>query len=207
MVESSQSIQASLLFCGILGLVIYVGTDLVAGNLLKGYNFTSQSMSELSATGASTRMLVLALQLPAYALLIAFALGVWGTAGQNVLARLAAMCIAGNAALGAISVTFFPLRGGVVATISNSTANVSLGATALLCLLLAIGLGAAAYRNWFGYYSIATLGVFAGLAILRLLVLPVVIPGLQQGSTTGAQERTIEYAYLLWLSVLSIALR
>lgn len=67
----------AMLFCGILSPLLYLATDRLAGRLLNGYSFASQSMSELSAAGSPTRSLVLSLNLVAALLMIAFGVGGW----------------------------------------------------------------------------------------------------------------------------------
>jgi hypothetical protein len=80
-----QRLQKPLLICGLLTLVVFVLTDALAGTLWDGYNFTTQSINELSAIGAPTRPLVVLLNLIYYALAIAFGLGVgvYGRARQT----------------------------------------------------------------------------------------------------------------------------
>jgi len=82
--------QKILLSCGILAPLVYLGTDWLAGRLLMGYNFASQSMSALSAVGASTRSLAVFLTLVACVLMIAFGVGIWQVAGQAILLRVVA---------------------------------------------------------------------------------------------------------------------
>ena len=76
--------QQILLFCGILAPLLYFGIDRLAGRLIKGYSFTVQSMSELSAAGAPTRALVVWLTLVASLLLASFGVGVWRGAGLTI---------------------------------------------------------------------------------------------------------------------------
>lgn len=69
-------LQKVLLSCGILAPLLYLGTDLLAGKLLKGYSFSSQSMSELGVAGSPTRPLVVGLTLVASVFMFAFGVGV-----------------------------------------------------------------------------------------------------------------------------------
>lgn len=104
----SNMLQKILLSCGILAPLIYLGTDLLAGKLLKGYSFSVQSMSELGAAGSPTRPLVVALTLGAGTLMIAFGIGVWQAAGPAILPRIVAGLILGNAVAGLAATLFFP---------------------------------------------------------------------------------------------------
>ena len=76
-------VQKILLSCGILAPLIYLGTDWLAGKLLKGYSFIAQSMSELSAAGSPTRSRVVWLTLLAGAVMIAFGVGVLARGGSG----------------------------------------------------------------------------------------------------------------------------
>ena len=82
-----------LLGCGVVGPLLKVGTDILAGCMWIGYRFTSRSISDLSAIGAPTRALVVPLDIVADLLLIAFAMGVWRLAGGNRRHRLMAVMI------------------------------------------------------------------------------------------------------------------
>ena len=50
-----------MLGCGILSSVLYASTDVLAGLRYDGYSFKSQAVSELSASAASTRSLIVGL--------------------------------------------------------------------------------------------------------------------------------------------------
>ena len=75
--------QKILLSCGILASLLYLGMDLLAGKLLKGYSFSAQSMSELGAAGSPTRPLAVALTLLASAFTLVFGIGLWREAGPG----------------------------------------------------------------------------------------------------------------------------
>ena len=194
-----------LLVCGILSSLLYVGTDILAGMLWEGYNFASQSASELSAFGASTRSLVLPLELTADVLLIAFALGVWVSAGRNRALRVTAGLLAANAVTALVAVAFFPMHPGEAVSTFDNTMNVVLMGVSVLFLLGAMVFGAAAYKNWFRFYSIGTFLVFLVEDILATLGAPQAIAG-QPGPLVGIQERTMIYGCLLWVVVLAIVL-
>ena len=73
----------------------------------------------------------------------------------------------------------------------------------VVCFLVAIGLGAVAFSNWFRYYSIATLAAFAFLAVLKVYLIPLLLPG-PDSPTIGLQERTMGFGYFLWVSMLAL---
>lgn len=204
MVETAKMLRF-LLVCGILSSLVYVGTDILAGMLWEGYSFVSQSVSELSAVGAPTRTLVVPLYLAYDVLLIAFALGVWVLAGRNRAQRVTALMVIGNAVIALVVVIFFPIHLGEAMSTFPNTMNVILMGVSVLCYLLAMGFGAAAYKNWFRFYSIGTLLTYLVLAVFRLLTASQ-IPAGESVSLVGIQERTMIYGYLLWVLVLAIVL-
>jgi len=186
------SLNKVLLICGILAPLLFICTDILAGILYTGYNFIYQSISELSAVGAPTRLLVVLLNVVFNVLLIAFVLGIWVSANRNRLLRITALMILGNAVVTLIW-AFFPMKLGE----APSDINVVLGAVSVIFFLLAIGFGASAYKNWFRLFSIGILATFLILAIFAFMVATTHI---------GVQERTMTYSYILWLAVLSILL-
>jgi hypothetical protein len=200
----SDTIQKALLVCGVIGPLLKVGTDLLAGNLWDGYNFTSRSISDLSAIGAPTRSLVVPLDLIADVLLIAFALGVWRLAGGNRWLRVTAVMIFGNAAFLFIGI-FFPFHLGEAMSTFPNTMNTIVIGISVLFLLLATGFGAAAYRNWFRLFSIGIFLLFLAGDIWATRHTPFVLAG-QRGPLVGVQERTMLYSYLLWVLVLAVFL-
>ena len=66
-----------LLICGILSSPLYVAMDVIASRRYEGYSFTDQNYSELLATGAPTRSLMLLASIAYNLLVAAFAAGVW----------------------------------------------------------------------------------------------------------------------------------
>ncbi len=190
--------QKILLFCGIIASLLYLGMDLISGKLIKGYNFISQSMSELGAAGSPTRPLIIALTVVACAFMIAFAVGVWIMTGPAVLPRIVAVLIFGNAVTGLISTLFFPNQFGVRPEFG--TPGVMLMFVSVLCFVLAMIVGAFAFGGWMRVLSIAIPVAYILLAVLRVAT--------AAGSpvSIGVQERTMSYTYLLWIIGLAIYL-
>ena len=84
-------LRRALLVCGIVAPVLYIGTDILAATLLyQGYRYADQQVSELSAIGAPTRSLWIGMTDVWTALVIAFALGVWLSAGPKRSLRVTA---------------------------------------------------------------------------------------------------------------------
>ncbi len=193
-----------LLICGILYLLLYVATDVVAGMLWEGYSFADQAISELSAIGAPTRSLVIPLLSVCIVLGIAFGLGVWRSAGRNRALRVTGGLLIIIGLVGLAWTPFPQHLGEPLSSFANTTHSIFAGIQVVLTLL-AIGFGAAAYRNWFRLYSIGT--------ILTLLIAGVVAfwmaaaqGGIAAPQWFGLIERINVYGYDLWTAVLSIVL-
>jgi hypothetical protein len=77
-VTGKSSLKQILLLCGILASLLY--GLMITLIQFEGYDFTSQSVSELSAIGAPTRNLWIPLGITYQVLMIAFASGVWVSA-------------------------------------------------------------------------------------------------------------------------------
>jgi len=76
------------LICGIISSVLYMGLNIFVPMFWPSYNSISQTVSELSAVNAPTRTLWILLCIPYTLLVIAFAWGVWISAGQNRRLRI-----------------------------------------------------------------------------------------------------------------------
>jgi hypothetical protein len=195
-----------LLVCGIVASVLHFATDLFAGMMWTGYNFVSQSISELSALGSPTRSLVLSLDLVSGFLMIAFGLGIWLVSGHNVALRITAVLVIGNAVVSIVAEAFFPPRYGETLGTNTSVANVGLMAVGMVLFLLAIAFGAAAFHGWFRVFSIGILVAYGVLTVVGLLIRRPPTPSGPAMQTVGIQERTMMYSYLLWLAILAVVL-
>ncbi len=203
--QASKMVRKALLICGILSPLLFVSTDILAGTLYAGYSFTSQAISELFAIGAPTSGLVVPLFTLSDVLLVAFALGVWVSAGQNRALRVMALMIVGNAVNGLVLWNFFPMHmRGVEATFTD-TMHVTLAGVGVIFVLLALGFGADAYRNWFRFYSIGTILTLLLTGVVAFLYAPQVDANLPT-PWLGLAERISTYVYDLWQVVLSTVL-
>jgi hypothetical protein len=196
-------IQHVLLMCGVLAPLFQMATDQLAGRLLQGYSFAAQSMSELSASGAPTRRLVVALTIVATVLMAAFGVGVWRASGQALLPRVVAGLVIGNAVLGLIATALFPTRFGERPAFGS--AGVILMFLSVVCFVLAMVVGAVAYSGWLRIVSAGIPAAYVLLSVLRLAS----AGSASTGGTTelmGIQERTMGYAFLLWVLALAVHL-
>jgi hypothetical protein len=204
----SRVIRRALLVCGILSSLLYAAINIIVAMQWKEYNSASQTVSELSAIGAPTRMLWLVLCTPYTLLMIAFALGVWKSASGNRPLRIAGGLLIVYGVLG-ILWPFAPMHlretlaaGG--ATFSD-TMHIALGAVTEIIYLTALGLAATALGKQFRLYSIATFVVLLVFGVLTFLDAPNVSTN-QPTPFIGVWERINIGVFLLWVIVLAIIL-
>lgn len=198
----SNLLQKILLSCGILAALLYLGTDLLAGKLLKGYSFSAQSIGDLGAAGSPMRSLFVVLTLVSSAFMIAFGVGVWQTVSPAILPRIVAGLILGNVVTGLAATLFFPNPFGVRPDFG--TPGVLLMFLSVLCFVLAMVIGAMAFHSWMRILSIAIPATYVLLAILRFATAASSVAGTTM--LIGTQERTMSYSFLIWVTALAIYL-
>ncbi len=164
-----------LLICGIVSSVLYVALNIFVPMQWPAYNSASQTVSELSAVGAPTRSLWVWLCIPYTLLVIAFAWGVWKSAGQNRPLRIAGGLMIAYGALGVLW-PFAPMHlretlaaGG--ATFSD-TVHIALGVVTEILYLLALLFAARAFGKSFRVYSIITFIVLLFFGALTFIEAP-----------------------------------
>ncbi len=203
--------RKALLICGIIASILYISTDTLASLLYTGYNFTDQAISELLAIDAPTRSFVAPLFTVYDILLIAFALGIWLSAGKKRVLRIMAGLMVGNAAIGLLLWNVFPMHmQGAEATFTD-TMHVLLAGVGVILILLVVVLGSLAFGKRFRFYSIGTILLFFVPTILIFLLLSMSFPQFSEKIVTmppltGVSERFSTYVCLLWQVVLAIVL-
>lgn len=83
--------------------------------------------------------------------------------------------------------------------------HVALAGVGVIFVLLALGFGATAYRNWFRPYSVGTFLMLLVPGIVAFLYVPQLAANLPT-QWVGLTERISTYSYLLWQSMLAIVL-
>ncbi|MFL5742766.1 MAG: DUF998 domain-containing protein [Flavisolibacter sp.] len=203
--RGNQEINKDLLACGILSSVLYVMMNIVGPMLYGNYRPVSQTVSELSAIGAPTRALWVALAALYTVLFLAFAWGVQQAGKTNRRLR-----ITGNLLLvyGIISLAwpFAPMHQREVLaaggeTISDSL-HIALAMITVPLMLLAIGFGAGAFGKRFCIYSISSLVVLCFFGVLTGIDGPKISQNLPT-PWIGIWERILIAVFLLWISVLA----
>lgn len=198
-----KTLDAALLLCGLLAMLVWIAKDVAAIALSPGYDAVAQSNSALSAADAPTRRFVLPLEMLYALLLIAFGCGVWRLAGASRALHVAAALIILSTALSAVVTAFFPARLAAGASAPYRQVHVALMATGVIAFVVAIGFGAFAFDNWFRYASAGVLLIYLLATILGLLA------GREGAAarpvTVGVQERAMLAIYFVWLIMLAVA--
>jgi hypothetical protein len=197
-----------LLICGIAASVLQVVGDIVASRRYSGYSYANQTISELGAIGAPSRPLVLSLGFVWDALMIAFGVGVWRSAGRKRALRGVAGLVAGLGAFGVTAPFTSMHKREVLAagggTVSDTLHLVGAGVGSLFWLL-SIGFGAASFGGRFRLYSVGTiltLLLFGSLTSARASRVQANLPT----PSLGIEERIMFFSSWLWFAVLAIAL-
>jgi len=201
----TRTVTKILLGCGILSSVLYVATDIIAATALyPGYSYTSQQVSELSAIGAPTRSLWIAISSVWSPLVIAFGVSVWLLAGQKRALRVTGILLAVWAVVGFVWLLFpMNLRG--TETLAADVMHIVFAAAQVILMVLFIAFGAAALGRGFRLYSIGTIVVLLVLGALVSTQAPAIAAG-QPTPWMGVIERVSVYAPILWVLVFAAVL-
>jgi hypothetical protein len=196
----------TMLMCGIFSSLHYVAINIIVPMQWKEYSSVSQTVSELSAIGAPTRSLWVSLCIFYSLLVIAFAWGIWLSAGGNRPLRV----LATLTGIYGVSGFFWPpmhqrevlaAGGGTV----TDTLHIVFSIMTVLLMMLSIGFGAAALGKRFRLYSIVTMVILVVFGVLTGLG----APGISADLPTpwiGLWERINIGVFLLWVVVLAIVL-
>ena len=204
--EKSAKFKSFLLGCGILASFLYVLTDIIASVTWSGYQYSSQTVSELFAIDAPTRTLVV-ICFTFYALLIyAFGVGIWRSAQGKRSLKFAAILIIGKEILGLPATWFFPIHlRGVAGNYSDIMHGIVTAVGVFLFMFPAIIAGAVAFKGTFRFYSIATMVLFVVFGVLTGLMQPELSADLPT-PMMGIFERINIYGYMVWIVVFAIRL-
>lgn len=199
-----EKIVKVLLICGILSPLLYIATDLLLSMLYEGYSYSSQAISELSAIGAPTRSLWVAMTFLFNPLLIAFGMGVWRVAGDKHSLRIAGILLSTWGALGFVWLLFpMHMRGAIGST--TDTGHLVLSGLTVFLITIFIGFGSGARGKWFRFFSILTILVMLVFGALVGTQAPRVAAQLPT-PWMGIVERISVFSPMLWVLVLAIAL-
>jgi hypothetical protein len=202
--QELKMVRELLLVCGVLSPLYYVVVnDVVAAMRYPGYDRISRPVSELSATYAPSRPILVPLLVIFELLMIAFWIGAWRSAQNNRALRITTGLMIAFAALGLLSFPF-PMKTDEVLG-ANTIHTIIWGVITPLLMLAGIGVSAAAFGKRFRLYAILTLvalvafSVWAGIEAAQV----------EAGGTSrwfGIMERALIGMWLQWVAVLAITL-
>jgi hypothetical membrane protein len=205
-VRSKSTLQRLMLACGIVASLIYVATDILGGLRYSGYSFSSQAVSELMATGAPSESFVDPLFLLSGVFGLGFGFAIVREARtENRALRIAGMLLIAYTLIGFTGPTLFEMNPRGTGSVETDAPHLFLTGVLVMLMLPAIAFAGFALGKRFFIYSVATL-----LTVVLLGVLTVPFAGrLAAGEPTpglGIVERMMIGAWLLWQSLLAIAL-
>jgi hypothetical protein len=191
-----------LLSCGIVSSIFYIGMNVFVPSLFDGYDPASQTVSELSAIDAPSRLLWVLLAMIYILLFAAFGWGVW-QAGATIqkLRRVGSLIFV----YAVINIYWPPmhLRGNDPTW--TDTLHIVWAMMTLLLMMLIMGFAAAALGKLFRIYTVATFVVFIVFGVL----VGIEAPGIPDNLPTphiGIWERINIAAFMVWIVVLAAAL-
>lgn len=191
---------------GIIGVLLFVVTTIVAGILFPGYSHTSQLISESYAMGTAHGPYLRFLgYLPSGLCIAAFAYYAVKTLPKSALTRFGFAAIGIFYGLATVVVSIFPCDAGcdnnlVPPSISQLIHNLSGFLTYMIVPLSLILLGIAA-RRWPNGKTLSTLGIVCG--ITAMLFVGIFTANLHSGFA-GLYQRIIEGSILLWVFACSL---
>jgi protein-S-isoprenylcysteine O-methyltransferase Ste14 len=201
-----QSLRRILLLCGIAAALFYGAMNAFVPLLWSDYSSTSQTVSELSAIGAPTRPIWVALGLVYSVLYAAFGAGVWSAGDRNRPLRVSAALMITTAVLGLVwpPMHLRPVLAAGGGTLTDTLHIVWTSAWGLLSMT-AMGFGAAGLGRRFRFFTVACLLLLLALGGLTSLDAPRITLDLPT-PWIGVWERLNIACYYVWLVVFAIAL-
>lgn len=205
----AERVRLQLLACGVIyGLLYVVVNDVLAAAAYDGYSRSSQAISELSAAGAPTQPMLAALVPVFSALLIAFGIGVWKSAGDHRSLRVTGSLLVLHGATALLWLLAPMSQRELLATQGgggSDTLHLALSVASAILIFAQIGSSAAAFGRSFRVYAL--------VSVVAILVAGVVTAALSvrlaAGEPTpwlGLAERVSLGGWLVWMAVLAIAL-
>lgn len=172
--------------------------------LYPGYSYVSQQVSELSAIGAPTRSLWIAMTIVWSPLVIAFGVGVWLLAGQKRALRVTGILLVIWGVVG-FGWMFFPMHQRGTEALAADVMHIVFAAAQIMSMVLFIAFGASALRWGFRLYSVGTIVALLAFGALVSTQTPAIAAG-QSTPWMGVFERVSVYAPTLWVLVFSVFL-
>jgi hypothetical protein len=203
--SGNATLNKFLLTCGILSAMFYIITDLLASWWYEGYSIIDQNYSELLATGAPTRPVMLISSVVYNLLVIAFAIGIWTSSHRRLISKITVAVMLGYAILSMVTPSFFQMdmRGAPITPYGSLHPIMTVFMS--IFILLSIGFGAFLFSVRFRLYSFITIILLIVFGFITGLQAPQLSAG-QPTPLMGLTERINIYSTMIWFAVFSIAL-
>jgi hypothetical protein len=186
-----------LLICGIASALLFAGMNVALPLQWEGYSFVSQTVSELSAIDAPTRVAWIVPDIAYAFLLIAFGCGVRAAGRRNRRLRIAGTLLAAYGAMW-LGWPFVSMHSRAVLEAGGrtliDTVHVVFTVAIILLVLAAMGFAAAAFGRRFRRYSFLTMAISLVAGAQVAANVPLV----------GVWERIGIAALLLWMVALAL---
>ncbi len=203
-----ESARKILLAVGAASTVLYIAMDTIAALSYEGYNYASQTISELSAIGAPTRGLWLPLGVAYNLMLLAGVIGLWQTHGGRAI-RAIAVLEAGMVVLGFAGWPFAPMHQREVLAAGGSSLSDTLhlvyAGISSVIFFLCIALGSRLFGTRFFIYSVATIALMLVFGFYTGRETPRVGDNLST-PLLGIAERITVFGSMIWLSAFNLRL-
>lgn len=199
-----EKITIFLLIGGIMAPLLYIGTDSLASILYRGYSYTDQVISELSAIGAPTQSIWITMLFVFQFLIISFGAGVWFSAGHKRSLRITGILLI---LWGIFGFTWlcFPMNMRENAKSASDTGHLVLSAMTPVIISFFIGFGSGARGRGFRIYSILTIVIMLLFGAWTGMLAPRVAANMQT-PWIGLIERVAVFSPMVWISVFAIIL-
>lgn len=204
--HQSHTITQLLLGAGIAASLLYLAMTVIAASQWDGYDWTSQTISELSAIGAPTRTLWGVMAAGYTLLTIAFACGVLRESGKDERLNRAGVALLSFAVLGFVwPFSSMHLRETLAAGggTFTDTMHIALSMASVALMFAAIAFASGSFSTRFRVYSLVTtivLLVFGGWTALMAPAMQADLPTPWMGSL----ERISLGAFLAWMVVFAV---
>lgn len=195
-------LKKALLLSGILSSLLYVVMNIFVPMQFEGYHWVSQTVSELSAIDAPTRQLWVFLAAFYILLFGLFGWGVLQAAGGNRKLRTIATLII---IYSIINVYWPPMHLRGVEPSLTDALHIVWSAVTVMLMMFIMGFTAAALRNPFRRYTLASIIALILFGILTGMEAPNIAAN---GPTPliGVWERIMIAIFLLWIAALALFL-
>lgn len=204
--QALAKLQTVLIALGIISSILYLVTDMTASVMWHEYSPISQTVSELIAIDAPTRLYVMILFVVYDLLIYAYGIGIMLSSHGKRGLKIATLLIIAKEVLGLAATLFFPIHlRGVEADFSDTMHGILTSAGVFLCMFPAMIAGAVSFKGKFRLYSIITMILFVIFGILAGLDQPKYALNIPT-PMMGIWERINIYGYMLWIVIFSVLL-